>query len=312
MAGYYRTIKGKKYDRRLLELAEELTSGRGDGRISLEDARRMLARVRDADDYTDIEKLSIRYIRDHFKFTKSADTYFRKEIRRWAAKRGRKSSPTGKESGVRTKKTRALPATPVRKTESRTGRLEIDSKGFFSRLVRRRIFWSIMLLIFFLVLLLFFMRFCQPEADQSAAKDEVNQSRSNPGKQVTPMPALAMQQAIDKSNRELETLQFSFTKNSRSLTAPDLQKRLDRVARILISNPSYKLEVQGHSCSDGIDSVNRRISQERAEIVRNELLKRGIAAHRLLAQGYADSSPVVANNSEANKIRNRRVTFKIL
>ena len=87
---YYRTIAGKKYDRIMLEIAEEAMAGRGDGRISLEDAQRLIDSVKDANKYTDIEKATMRYIRDHYHFTPASDQWFRKEIRRWAATKSRR------------------------------------------------------------------------------------------------------------------------------------------------------------------------------------------------------------------------------
>ncbi|HAP69059.1 MAG TPA: cell envelope biogenesis protein OmpA, partial [Flavobacteriales bacterium] len=54
--GYYKTIDGNKYDGELLELADKLTSGSGDGRISQADAGQLLEAVKDGDSYTDIEK----------------------------------------------------------------------------------------------------------------------------------------------------------------------------------------------------------------------------------------------------------------
>ncbi len=82
---YYKTIDGKKYDAKIIELAEKLVSGSGDGRISMEDAKQLLDAVMDGDTYTDIEKDTMAYIRDHFKWTEAADEWFRAEIRKWAA-----------------------------------------------------------------------------------------------------------------------------------------------------------------------------------------------------------------------------------
>ena len=82
---YYKTIDGKKYDGEILELAEKLTSGAGDGRISKEDAAQLLDAVKDGNSYTDIEKDTMAYIRDNFKWTEAADEWFRTEIRKWAA-----------------------------------------------------------------------------------------------------------------------------------------------------------------------------------------------------------------------------------
>ncbi|WP_061246933.1 OmpA family protein [Leptospira noguchii] len=84
---YYITIKGRKYDRKLIQLVEEFTSGKRDGRISINDAKRLLKIVKDNNAYTDIEKHTIEYIRENYKFTEKSDEWFRSEIRKWAAKK---------------------------------------------------------------------------------------------------------------------------------------------------------------------------------------------------------------------------------
>lgn len=83
--GYYRNVNGRDLDARLLEMAEKAVAGAGDGRISRADAEKLLAAVKDANAYTDIEKETMAYIRDHFQWTESADAWFRTEISRWAA-----------------------------------------------------------------------------------------------------------------------------------------------------------------------------------------------------------------------------------
>jgi hypothetical protein len=82
---YYKEIDCKKYEKELLVLAESLTKGKGDGRISMDDAEKLFAEVRDGGKYTDIEKNTMAYIRDNFKWTDAADKWFRTEIRKWAA-----------------------------------------------------------------------------------------------------------------------------------------------------------------------------------------------------------------------------------
>lgn len=83
--GYYKTIDGVKYDGELIELADKLTSGAGDGRISKADAAELLAAVKDGNSYTDTEKDTMKYIRDNYNWTDAADEWFRDEIRKWAA-----------------------------------------------------------------------------------------------------------------------------------------------------------------------------------------------------------------------------------
>ncbi len=80
---YYKTIDGVKYDKGLLDSADEAVAGRGDGRISLSDAEKLLAEVKDGDSYTDTEKATVKYIRENYKWTDEADAWFRKEINLW-------------------------------------------------------------------------------------------------------------------------------------------------------------------------------------------------------------------------------------
>ena len=72
----------------LLKMAEEAIRGAGDGRISKADAEAIVHAVKDGGDYTDVEKDTMEYIRDNFKWTESANEWFRKEIASWAATKG--------------------------------------------------------------------------------------------------------------------------------------------------------------------------------------------------------------------------------
>ena len=86
---YYKIIDGKKYDREMLALADRLTQGKGDGRISVADAKKLIQTVQDGGKYTDVEKDTMAYIRDNYTFTDEANQWFRDEIRRWAASSSR-------------------------------------------------------------------------------------------------------------------------------------------------------------------------------------------------------------------------------
>lgn len=83
---YYKTINGVQYDREMLEIADKATAGKGDGRISVDDAKELIKAVTDGGRYTETEKTTMGYIRDNYKFTEEADAWFREEIRRWAAR----------------------------------------------------------------------------------------------------------------------------------------------------------------------------------------------------------------------------------
>ncbi len=87
---------------------------------------------------------------------------------------------------------------------------------------------------------------------------------------------------------------------------------LDEVAAILSANPNAQIQIAGHTDSDGDESYNQTLSEQRAQSVYNYLVNKGVEASRLSTIGYGESQPVVPNNSSANKALNRRIEFVVL
>ena len=69
---YYEIINDVKYDKELLDKARELITGRGDGRISEEDAKILVEETKDGNKVTEIEKQTLQYIMDNFNCTEPA------------------------------------------------------------------------------------------------------------------------------------------------------------------------------------------------------------------------------------------------
>lgn len=72
-----------------------------------------------------------------------------------------------------------------------------------------------------------------------------------------------------------------------------------------------KIEVGGHTDSDGNDASNQKLSELRASSVLSQLLDRGVSGNRLNAVGYGEQLPVADNADDAGKKLNRRIEFKI-
>ncbi len=88
---------------------------------------------------------------------------------------------------------------------------------------------------------------------------------------------------------------------------------LDDVADLLNRNPQIAhLRIEGHTDWIGSDAYNQNLSQRRANSVRAYLIKKGIAADRLVAVGYGESRPIADNNSVIGRAKNRRVEFTVL
>lgn len=84
---------------------------------------------------------------------------------------------------------------------------------------------------------------------------------------------------------------------------------LNELSRWLKENPSVKLEIGGHTDSDGDDASNLKLSQARADAVKTQLVTMGIDASRLNTKGYGESKPVSNNTTPEGKTLNRRVEF---
>jgi len=94
---------------------------------------------------------------------------------------------------------------------------------------------------------------------------------------------------------------------------PESAKTLDEMASLLKIDRSLKLEISGHTDSTGDKDHNMKLSQGRAAAVVDVLVKKyGIDPARLQPNGYGDTKPVAANDTEDGRAKNRRVELKKL
>jgi OmpA-OmpF porin, OOP family len=92
---------------------------------------------------------------------------------------------------------------------------------------------------------------------------------------------------------------------------PEAHEPLRVVANAMKAHPSLRVEVEGHTDSIGERDKNQRLSQRRAESVRQFLVAEGIDATRLTAKGYGEANPVDSNETTEGRAKNRRVAFKV-
>jgi len=82
---------------------------------------------------------------------------------------------------------------------------------------------------------------------------------------------------------------------------------LDTFATSLMDNPASNVTVIGHTDSTGSDAVNNPLSLNRAASVRDYVVARGVASSRIAIEGRGSREPLVANDTAANRAKNRRV-----
>ncbi len=103
---------------------------------------------------------------------------------------------------------------------------------------------------------------------------------------------------------------ISFDFNSAQVK-PEFRPALDQVAQTLASYQSTYVAVAGHTDSVGSDSVNQRLSEQRATAVADYLAYQGVNRARLTTRGYGKNFPVAPNDTDAGRAQNRRVEIKL-
>jgi outer membrane protein OmpA-like peptidoglycan-associated protein len=104
---------------------------------------------------------------------------------------------------------------------------------------------------------------------------------------------------------------YMFAVNSSTLL-PGAYDELNRVARVLNQYPQTNITIAGHTDSKGSEEYNMRLSQRRAEAVKNALISMGVNPARMTTIGLGKSKPVASNSTEAGRQLNRRVEIRII
>jgi OmpA-OmpF porin, OOP family len=92
---------------------------------------------------------------------------------------------------------------------------------------------------------------------------------------------------------------------------PEAGVHLDNIADILKAFPNVHLEICGYTDNEGSEAQNLRLSWQRAEAIKRELVARGISSDRLTAEGFRDRNPMADNSTEVGRVRNRRVALQV-
>lgn len=93
---------------------------------------------------------------------------------------------------------------------------------------------------------------------------------------------------------------------------PTSSGALEKAYQLLIENPKLRVEISGHTSSEGEADKNQELSRWRAMAVKHWLMKKGISDDRIEAIGVGAAKPIAPNDTEANRIRNRRIEFRVL
>jgi outer membrane protein OmpA-like peptidoglycan-associated protein len=96
----------------------------------------------------------------------------------------------------------------------------------------------------------------------------------------------------------------------------DIQKSsmrlLGQAVKVLKEYPDLRIEISGHTSSEGVPAKNLKLSQDRADSVKAYLVSAGIAADRVTAVGFGSDKPIADNKTNKGRQQNRRIEFRLL
>jgi len=131
-----------------------------------------------------------------------------------------------------------------------------------------------------------------------AQKQEMEQATAGTGVAVTKTSDNQLKLEIPSD--------ISFDKGKSNIK-PNFRPILDKFAAGLQTNQAARVTIVGHTDSSGSDAVNDPLSVNRAASARNYLAERSVAISRITIDGRGSHEPVAANDTEANRAKNRRV-----
>jgi len=147
----------------------------------------------------------------------------------------------------------------------------------------------------------------QAEAERirKAAEAEVNRLEAALG-QIAETRRTALGLVMNLGS---DHLKFEFDKAD---LRPEDRELLSRIAGIILTSHDYTISVNGHTDDVGSDAYNQKLSERRAEAVRDYLIKAGLPAEIFTVQGHGKSLPLVRGTSEEARAKNRRVELGLV
>ncbi len=151
-----------------------------------------------------------------------------------------------------------------------------------------------------------------PDTDKDGTPDEYDNCPGESGPADNSGCPAAKKQLVQLTEEKLIIKDKVYFDTGKATLQAKSNKLLDQIAEVLQSHPGVKLvNVEGHTDNSGSAETNRTLSAGRAQAVVDYLVKKGVEAGRLKADGVGPDQPVADNGTPAGREQNRRVEFKV-
>jgi OOP family OmpA-OmpF porin len=107
-------------------------------------------------------------------------------------------------------------------------------------------------------------------------------------------------------------VQGIYFKQGSAVIRPESKPVLNQAVRVLQDYPSIGFEIDGHTSSEGDKETNDKLSQDRADAVKQYIVDQGVDPKRIQTHGYGSEQPIADNKTKAGREKNRRIEFKVL
>jgi outer membrane protein OmpA-like peptidoglycan-associated protein len=156
---------------------------------------------------------------------------------------------------------------------------------------------------------------CPTDADKDGVCDGLDQCSGTPADarvDAKGCPITAKEtEFMDTGMMRVLNINFD---TGKATIKPDSHAALDEVGNILSKWPELKIEIGGHTDSQGGEAMNQKLSEQRAASVKEYLVSKfpTLKADQISTVGYGEAKPFVKNDSALNRAKNRRVEFTVL
>jgi outer membrane protein OmpA-like peptidoglycan-associated protein len=147
-----------------------------------------------------------------------------------------------------------------------------------------------------------------PDSDSDGVNDEADKCPTIAGPASNSGCPEVNKALVQKTNKAAQGIQFQ---TGKAIILTTSYAKLNAVVQVLKTDPTLNIDIAGYTDNSGDPAKNQKLSANRATAVKAYLVKKGISATRITAEGYGDQNPIAPNTTAKGKAANRRVALTL-